>query len=42
MLFMGAIAVFPLFVLPFLLPLYVSSVGLSGQAGAAILPARRT
>ena len=34
---MGAIAVFPLFVPPFLLPLFVSSIGLSGQAGAAIL-----
>ncbi|KAH6880834.1 putative monocarboxylate transporter [Thelonectria olida] len=37
MLFMGAIATFPLFVPPFLLPLYVSSIGLSGQTGAAIL-----
>lgn len=37
MLIMGAIAMFPLFVPPFLLPLYVSSVGLSGQTGAAIL-----
>ncbi|KAL2126222.1 hypothetical protein VTI74DRAFT_1406 [Chaetomium olivicolor] len=37
MLFMGALATFPLFVPPFLLPLYVSSVGLSSQAGAAIL-----
>ncbi|CAI4213256.1 unnamed protein product [Parascedosporium putredinis] len=37
MLLMGALATFPLFVPPFLLPLYVSSVGLSSQAGAAIL-----
>jgi MFS family permease len=34
---MGAIATFPLFVPPFLLPLYVTSVGLSGQTAAAIL-----
>lgn len=37
MLLMGAVAMFPVFVPPFLLPLYVSSVGMSGQAGAAIL-----
>src|ERR1700743_1713833 len=37
MLVMGTVAVFPLFVPPFLLPLYVSSVGLSGQTGAAVL-----
>ena len=37
MLLMGAIATFPLFVPPFLLPLYITSVGLSGQAAAAIL-----
>ncbi|KAL6709141.1 hypothetical protein ACN47E_001957 [Coniothyrium glycines] len=34
MLLMGAIATFPLFVPPFLLPLYVSSIGLSSQTGA--------
>ena len=39
MLFMGAIATFPLFVPPFLLPLYVTSVGLSRQFGAGILAA---
>ncbi|KAH7401383.1 putative monocarboxylate transporter [Pyrenochaeta sp. MPI-SDFR-AT-0127] len=39
MLFMGAIATFPLFVPPFLLPLYVTSVGLSTQVGAAVLAA---
>lgn len=37
MFLMGAVASLPLFVPPFLLPLYVSSVGLSKQAGAAIL-----
>ncbi|SPO07528.1 uncharacterized protein DNG_10222 [Cephalotrichum gorgonifer] len=37
MLVMGAIATFPLFVPPFLLPLYVSSVGLSKQTGAALV-----
>ncbi|OAQ67584.2 monocarboxylate transporter [Pochonia chlamydosporia 170] len=37
MLVMGAIATFPLFVPPFLLPLYVANIGLSGQAGAGIL-----
>ena len=37
MLLMGAVATFPLFVPPFLLPLYVSSVGLSTQTGAAVL-----
>lgn len=37
MFIMGAVATFPLFVPPFLLPLYVSSVGLSKQTGAAIL-----
>ncbi|KAH7112910.1 putative monocarboxylate transporter [Dendryphion nanum] len=39
LLLMGAIATFPLFVPPFLLPLYVSSVGASKQAGAGILAA---
>jgi hypothetical protein len=39
MLFMGAIATFPLFVPPYLLPLYVTSVGLSSQAAAAIVAA---
>ncbi|KAH0286264.1 putative monocarboxylate transporter [Aureobasidium namibiae CBS 147.97] len=39
MLFMGAVATFPLFVPPFLLPLYAASVGLSSQTGAAILAA---
>lgn len=37
MLVMGAIATFPLFVPPFLLPLYVANMGFSGQAAAAIL-----
>ncbi|TWU72664.1 hypothetical protein ED733_002460 [Metarhizium rileyi] len=37
MLAMGAIATFPLFVPPFLLPLYVANIGFSGQTGAAIL-----
>ncbi|PSN65437.1 putative monocarboxylate transporter [Corynespora cassiicola Philippines] len=37
MLFMGAIATFPLSVPPFLLPLCASSIGLSSQAGAGIL-----
>lgn len=37
MLVMGAIATFPLFVPPFLLPLYVANIGFSGQAAAAIL-----
>lgn len=37
MFLMGAVASLPLFVPPFLLPLYVSSVGLSKQTGAAIL-----
>ncbi|OKP12682.1 hypothetical protein PENSUB_1775 [Penicillium subrubescens] len=37
MLIMGAIATFPLFVPPFLLPLYTTSIGLSGQVSAAIL-----
>lgn len=37
MLLMGAVATFPLFVPPFLLPLYVSSIGMSGQTGAAVL-----
>lgn len=37
MLLMGAVATFPLFVPPFLLPLYVSSVGLSTEVGAAVL-----
>lgn len=36
---MGAVATFPLFVPPFLLPLYAASLGLSGQTGAAILAA---
>ncbi|KAJ4993374.1 monocarboxylate permease [Stagonosporopsis vannaccii] len=39
MLLMGAVATFPLFVPPFLLPLYAASLGLSGQTGAAILAA---
>ncbi|KAL2871729.1 major facilitator superfamily domain-containing protein [Aspergillus lucknowensis] len=39
MLVMGAIATFPLFVPPFLLPLYITSVGLSSQVAAAILAA---
>lgn len=39
MLIMGAVATFPLFVPPFLLPLYASSLGLSGQTGASILAA---
>ncbi|PKS11717.1 hypothetical protein jhhlp_001705 [Lomentospora prolificans] len=39
MLLMGAIATFPLFVPPFILPLYISSIGLSSQTGAAILAA---
>ncbi|KAF9884852.1 hypothetical protein FE257_001195 [Aspergillus nanangensis] len=39
MLFMGAIATFPLFVPPFLLPLYITSVGFSSQVAAAILAA---
>jgi len=34
---MGGTATFPLFVPPFLLPLYTTSVGLSGQVSAAIL-----
>jgi MFS family permease len=37
MLVMGAIATFPLFVPPFLLPLYITSVGFSSQDAAAIL-----
>ena len=39
MLSMGAVVTFPLFVPPFLLPLYDASLGLSGQMGAAILVA---
>lgn len=37
MFLMGAIASLPLLVPPFLLPLHVSSIGLSKQTGAAIL-----
>ncbi|KAI9147238.1 monocarboxylate transporter [Paramyrothecium foliicola] len=39
MLIMGAIATFPLFVPPFLLPLYATSVGLSSQKAAGLLAA---
>ncbi|BCS24889.1 uncharacterized protein APUU_41333A [Aspergillus puulaauensis] len=39
MLAMGAIATFPLFVPPFLLPLYITSIGLSSQTAAFILAA---
>lgn len=39
MLVMGAVATFPLFVPPFLLPLYADSIGLSDQTGALILAA---
>lgn len=36
---MGAVATFPLFVPPFLLPLFAASVGLSSQTGAMMLAA---
>ncbi|KAK6831633.1 hypothetical protein RU639_002644 [Aspergillus parasiticus] len=39
MLLMGAIATFPLFVPPFLLPLYISSIGFSSRVAASILAA---
>ncbi|OJJ48040.1 hypothetical protein ASPZODRAFT_151432 [Penicilliopsis zonata CBS 506.65] len=39
MLVMGAIATFPLFVPPFLLPLYVTSIGLSSQMASWVLAA---
>lgn len=39
MLAMGTIATFPLFVPPFLLPLYITSIGLSSQTAAFILAA---
>ncbi|KAL2816735.1 major facilitator superfamily domain-containing protein [Aspergillus granulosus] len=37
LLFMGLIATFPLFVPPFLLPLYITSLGISSGVAAAIL-----
>ncbi|KAL3493998.1 major facilitator superfamily domain-containing protein [Aspergillus germanicus] len=39
MLLMGAIATFPLFVPPFLLPLYITSIGLTSGTAAAVLAA---
>ncbi|KAE8313780.1 major facilitator superfamily domain-containing protein [Aspergillus transmontanensis] len=39
MLLMGAIATFPLFVPPFLLPLYISSIGFFSRVAASILAA---
>ncbi|KAB8218341.1 major facilitator superfamily domain-containing protein [Aspergillus novoparasiticus] len=38
-LLMGAIATFPLFVPPFLLPLYISSIGFASRVAASILAA---